>query len=70
MIDSDNLGEKLRPVLKLATDTNLLTNAMLRHYIETISSLTGKDKAEIQKELEKHYQEYRSEILAQQNTDN
>jgi hypothetical protein len=43
---------------------------MLRHYIETISSLTGKDKAEIQKELETHYQEYRSEILAQQNTDN
>jgi uncharacterized protein with PIN domain len=68
MNDSDNLAETLQPVLKLATDTNLLTNAILRHYIETISSLTGKEKAEIQKELEKHFQDYKAEILAQQNS--
>lgn len=43
--------EGLEPIFKMTVDANLWVKTLSRHYIKTISGLTGKSEEEIKSEM-------------------
>ena len=51
-MDTEKFIEGLEPLFKMTVDSNLWVKTLSRHYIRTISGLTGKTEEEIKKEMD------------------
>lgn len=50
-MDIEKILKATEPILKVAIDGNVISKALLRHYLKSMSTLTGKTEDEIKKEI-------------------
>jgi hypothetical protein len=50
-METEKFIEGLQPLFKMTVDSNLWVKTLSRHYIKTISDLTGKSEEEIKNEM-------------------
>jgi hypothetical protein len=50
-METEKFIEGLEPLFKMSVDSNLWVKTLARHYIKTISDLTGKSEEEIKSEM-------------------
>lgn len=63
-MNSSDLSKALEPVIKLTMENHLFHKALQKHYIQTISALTGKTEETILKELDETLVQVRNQVLA------
>ena len=60
-METEKFIEGLEPLFKMTVDANLWVKTLSRHYIMTISGLTGKSEEEIKNEMNNILSEVKAE---------
>lgn len=61
--DLDKILNSAGPVIQSAFEADMTAKTLLKHYVKTIAELTGKNKDEINSELDTIYQEVKKEKM-------
>lgn len=60
-METEKFIEGLEPLFKMTVDSNLWVKTLSRHYIKTISELTGKTEEEISAEMTEIFTKVKAE---------
>ena len=62
-MDTDKFIKGLEPVMKMAAESHIWSKTLMRHYIKTISELTGKSEKKIKEEINEIFSEVKEESI-------
>lgn len=61
--DIEELMKSVEPIITMAAESDMQTKALIKHYIQTVSELTGKSEKDITAELEEIHSKVKEQEL-------
>lgn len=62
-MDTEKFISNLEPIMKMATEANMWSKTITRHYVQEMSKLTGKSESELQEEIGVIFEKVKEETI-------